>query len=174
MGDYKEAMNIGGIFRQQHPQVPVLDDSTKRSFKGPVHGAGSPAAKRTKVSTVMSSVRPWPGEWGQLSKADLDSRTLPGKDGTPGLRAMCSQLGLAKSGLKGELVTRLLEFQAKAKAAAPPPVSLPEAGDGAAQREADAPAPEAPPHQEPDLESEMTGHQGLAQQGSLPDFDSMI
>lgn len=43
--DYKEAMNIGGIFRRQHQQVPVLDDLSKPTFVEPTHAAGSAGGK---------------------------------------------------------------------------------------------------------------------------------
>lgn len=159
-------MNCREFFKRRLPGETVPDDTTKPSIEEPTHAAGSenpPPAKRKKV---VSCNIPWPSEWGDLSKGDLEKRFVPE------LKAMCEQLGLAKSGRKEGFVNRLLEFQAKAKAAAPPPVSLPEAGDGAVQGEADAPAPQVAPHQEPDLRSAMTGHQGLAQ-GSLLSLDLM-
>ena len=116
---------------------------------------------RTQKSNVEAK---WP--WEELSKEDLENLKVETKNNKTGLKAMCKQLGLLQKekNQKAQLIQRLLEYQALAKAAAPPTVSLPEAGDGAVQGEADAsvpavqaeaPAPaaaEPPPGQKPDLE----------------------
>ena len=141
---------------------------------------------RTQKSNVEAK---WP--WEELSKEDLENLKVETKNNKTGLKAMCKQLGLLQKekNQKAQLIQRLLEYQALAKAAAPPTVSLPEAGeagDGAVQGEADASvpavqaeapapaAPQPPPGQKQDLESEMTGHQGLPTAQAIPNFDSMM
>ena len=154
---------------------------------GDSNTAGSSMLPATKRQKRMKLSQGW--TWGEKSKEQLQEFNMDSKPNNMGLREMCTLLHLVKSGNKGVVIQRLLEYQAQAKAAAPPTVSLPEAGeagDGAVQGEADASvpavqaeapapaAPQPPPGQKQDLESEMTGHQGLPTAQAIPNFDSMM
>lgn len=169
-------MDWSWILGNLYPKRLLPQDSQKRVFRKSDDEAGSAGGKASRRVRDTSAARYNPCSkapsdsdkkksggwiWGEQSEETLAKFIIDSKPGKPGLKEMCKQLDLPRSGSKQDFIKRLLDYQAQAKAAAapptvslpeagdravrgeeaPPPVSLPEAGDGAVQGEADASVP---------------------------------